>query len=86
MIFQLNLAAIFAVICLAVGRRYQPILVRNTFLLPALGLLVILVLWWVISLVTHVGMPILPADIAANLPHIFHHFYQGTVGNLMSIW
>ncbi|MEB3179207.1 MAG: hypothetical protein VKL59_09285 [Nostocaceae cyanobacterium] len=76
MIFQLNLAVIFAVICLAASRRYQPILVRNSFLLPTLGLLVILVLWWVISLVKHVGMPILAETQAANFTHIFHHFYQ----------
>jgi nitrate/nitrite transport system permease protein len=86
MIFQLNIAAIFAVAGQAAWRKAKPIVVRDSFLLPALGFLGIIVLWWVIALANHELMPTPPEALVANLDYILNPFYQRGPGNLGIGW
>ncbi|MGI8503527.1 MAG: nitrate ABC transporter permease, partial [Hassallia sp.] len=50
MIFQLNLAAIVAVAGQAVWKQAKPAILKDVVILPILGFLGIILLWWVIAL------------------------------------
>ncbi|MBD0266167.1 MAG: ABC transporter permease subunit, partial [Tolypothrix sp. Co-bin9] len=86
MIFQLNIAAIAAVASQAAWKKAKPILVRDTVILPALGFLGIILLWWVIALANHELMPTPPEAFIANLDYILNPFYQRGPGNLGIGW
>lgn len=57
MIFQLNLAAIAAQ---AAWQKAKPAILRDVFILPVLGFLEIIVLWWIVALANHELMPTPP--------------------------
>lgn len=86
MVFQLNLAAIAAIATRTAWKKAKPVLVRDVVLLPALGFLGIIVLWWAIALANHELMPTPPEALVANLDYILNPFYQRGPGNLGIGW
>lgn len=86
MLLQLNLAAIFAVAGQATWRKAKPVIVKDTFLLPLLGFLGIILLWWIVALANHELMPTPPEALNANLDYILNPFYQRGPGNLGIGW
>jgi nitrate/nitrite transport system permease protein len=86
MVFQLNLAAIVVVAGKATWKKAKPLIVRDVFLLPALGFLGIILLWWVVALANDELMPTPPEALIANLDYILNPFYQRGPGNLGIGW
>ncbi|WP_190240895.1 nitrate ABC transporter permease [Nostoc sp. 'Peltigera membranacea cyanobiont' 210A] len=86
MIFQLNLAAIAAIAGQATWKKAKPIILRDVFILPVLGFLGIIVLWWIIALANHELMPTPAEALIANLDYILNPFYQRGPGNLGIGW
>ncbi|MEH2126661.1 nitrate ABC transporter permease [Nostoc sp.] len=86
MIFQLNLVAIAAIAGQATWKKAKPIILRDVFILPLLGFLGIIVLWWIIALANHELMPTPPEALIANLDYILNPFYQRGPGNLGIGW
>ncbi len=84
--FQLNLAAIAAVAGQAVWRRTKPIVLRDSFLLPCLGFLGVILLWWLIALANHQLMPTPAEALVANLDYIRNPFFERGPGNLGIGW
>ena len=83
--FHLNLAVI-AVAGQMAWRRTKPLLLRDTVLLPAIGFLSIIVLWWVVALFNPDLMPTPPEALIANLDYILHPFYRRGPGDLGIGW
>ncbi|MBC1219858.1 nitrate ABC transporter permease [Nostoc sp. UCD121] len=86
MIFQLNLAAIAAIATQAAWKKTKPVILRDVFILPVLGFLGIIVLWWIIALANDELMPTPPEALIANLDYILNPFYQRGPGNLGIGW
>ncbi|MEH2256983.1 nitrate ABC transporter permease [Nostoc sp.] len=86
MIFQLNLAAIAAIAGKATWKKAKPVILKDVFILPILGFLGIIVLWWIIALANHELMPTPPEALIANLDYILNPFYQRGPGNLGIGW
>jgi nitrate/nitrite transport system permease protein len=86
MIFQLNLAAVVAVAGQAVWKQAKPAILKDVVILPILGFLGIILLWWVIALANHELMPTPPEALVANMDYILHPFYQRGPGNLGIGW
>jgi nitrate/nitrite transport system permease protein len=86
MILQLNVAAMVAVAGQVVWKKAKPVLLRDVVLLPALGFLGIIVLWWIIALANDKLMPTPPEALVANLDYILNPFYQRGPGNLGIGW
>ncbi|MFB2879745.1 nitrate ABC transporter permease [Floridanema aerugineum] len=85
MAINLNLSAI-AIAGQAAWRRAKPIVVRDVVLLPALGFLGVIILWWIVALFNRELMPTPPEALAANLDYILNPFYQRGPGNLGIGW
>ncbi|MBE9224805.1 nitrate ABC transporter permease [Phormidium sp. LEGE 05292] len=85
MAINLNLSAI-AIAGQAAWRRAKPIVLRDVVLLPALGFLGIIILWWVVALLNHELMPTPAEAFVANLDYILNPFYQRGPGNLGIGW
>ncbi|WNZ22737.1 nitrate ABC transporter permease [Leptolyngbya sp. NK1-12] len=85
MAIQLNLSAI-AVAGQMAWRKAKPVLIRDTIVLPMLGLLGILVLWWLIALFKSELMPTPLEAFVANLDYILHPFYRRGPGDLGIGW
>ncbi|HIK05435.1 MAG TPA: nitrate ABC transporter permease [Trichormus sp. M33_DOE_039] len=86
MILQLNLAAIAAVVSQAAWKKTKPIIMRDVVILPIIGFLGIILIWWLVALVNHELMPTPPEALAANLDYILNPFYQRGPGNLGIGW
>ncbi len=86
MILHLNLAAIFAVATHATVRTVRPIVTSQRFLLPILGFLGVIGVWWTIALFKHELMPTPPEALMANLDYILHPFYRRGPGDLGLGW
>ncbi|ARV57723.1 nitrate ABC transporter, permease protein [Nostocales cyanobacterium HT-58-2] len=86
MVFQLNVAAILAVAGQTAWKRAKPVIIRDTFLLPLVGFLGVIVIWWIIALANHELMPTPPEALAANLDYILNPFFQRGPGNLGIGW
>ncbi|WP_181852903.1 nitrate ABC transporter permease [Nostoc sp. ATCC 53789] len=86
MIFQLNLVAIAAIATQAAWKKTKPVILRDVFILPVLGFLGIIVLWWIIALANDELMPTPPEALIANLDYILNPFYQRGPGNLGIGW
>ncbi|MBN4001397.1 nitrate ABC transporter permease [Nostoc sp. LPT] len=86
MIFQLNLAAIAAIAGEATWKKAKPIILKDVFILPVLGFLGIIILWWIIALANHELMPTPPEALIANLDYILNPFYKRGPGNLGIGW
>jgi nitrate/nitrite transport system permease protein len=86
MIFQLNLAASIAVAGQVAWKKAKPIIFRDVFLLPIVGFLGIIILWWAVALANHELMPTPPEALIANLDYILNPFYERGPGNLGIGW
>lgn len=86
MILQINLAAMFAVVSQAMGRRVRPVISRDRVFLPFLGFLGVIVLWWASALAKPELIPTPPEALVANLDYILHPFYRRGPGDLGLGW
>ncbi|OUL18021.1 nitrate ABC transporter permease [Nostoc sp. 106C] len=86
MVLQLNLAAVFAVAGQVAWKKTKPVVVRDVVILPILGFLGIILLWWVVALFNHELMPTPPEALVANLDYILNPFYERGPGNLGIGW
>ncbi|HEY9636081.1 MAG TPA: nitrate ABC transporter permease [Coleofasciculaceae cyanobacterium] len=86
MLFQLNLAAILAVAGQAAWKQAKPVISKDAVLLPALGILGVLLLWWIVAHFNHELMPYPHEALAANWDYIIHPFYQRGPGDLGIGW
>ncbi len=82
----MNGAAIFVAIAQTTWKRSKFLLLRDTVLLPALGFLGIIVLWWAIALMRRDLMPTPPEALINNLDFILNPFYQRGPGDLGLGW
>jgi nitrate/nitrite transport system permease protein len=82
---QLSLSAILVAGQMA-WRRVQPVLIRDTVLLPALGFLSLLLLWWAIATFKSELMPTPLEALSANLDYLLHPFYRRGPGDLGIGW
>lgn len=82
----MNGAAIFVAIAQTTWKRSKLLVLRDTVLLPALGFLGIIVLWWAIALLRRDLMPTPPEAFVNNLDFILHPFYQRGPGDLGLGW
>lgn len=85
MILQLNLSAI-AVAGQVAWKRAKPVLIRDVVILPALGFLGIIALWWIVALFKHELMPTPPEAFVKNLDYILNPFYRRGPGDLGIGW
>jgi nitrate/nitrite transport system permease protein len=86
MVLQLNLAAVIAIASQTAWKKAKPVIARDVVFLPALGLLGIILLWWVVALLNRKLMPTPPEALIANLDYILNPFYQRGPGNLGIGW
>ncbi|MBD2194106.1 MULTISPECIES: nitrate ABC transporter permease [Calothrix] len=86
MILQLNVAAILAIAGQAAWKKAKPVIVKDVVILPALGFLGIILLWWIVALFNHELMPTPPEALVANLDYILNPFYERGPGNLGIGW
>lgn len=86
MLFQLNLAAIVAVASQTTWKRAKPLIFRDVVLLPTLGFLGILLLWWVVALLRHELIPTPLEALVKNSDYILNPFYQRGPGDLGIGW
>ncbi|RUS99450.1 nitrate ABC transporter permease [Trichormus variabilis] len=86
MILQLNLAATIAVAGRFAWKKAKPVIFRDEFLLPVVGFLGIVLLWWIVALANRELMPTPPEALIANLDYILNPFYERGPGNLGIGW
>jgi nitrate/nitrite transport system permease protein len=86
MLLQLNLAAIIAIAGQTAWKKAKPVVARDVFILPTLGFLGVIVLWWIVALLNRELMPTPPEALMANLDYILNPFYQRGPGNLGIGW
>jgi nitrate/nitrite transport system permease protein len=82
----MNGAAVFVAIAQTTWKRSKLLVLRDTVLLPALGFLGIILLWWAIALMRRDLMPTPPEALVNNLDFILHPFYQRGPGDLGLGW
>ncbi|MBD2005343.1 MULTISPECIES: nitrate ABC transporter permease [Cyanophyceae] len=85
MILQLNLSAI-AVAGQVAWKRAKPVIVRDVVILPALGFLGLILLWWMVALWRSDLMPTPAEALVANLDFILNPFYERGPGDLGIGW
>lgn len=85
MILQLNLSAI-AVAGQMAWKKAKPVILRDVVILPALGFLGLILLWWIIALWRSDLMPTPAEALVANLDFILNPFYQRGPGDLGIGW
>ncbi|MBD2568309.1 nitrate ABC transporter permease [Anabaena lutea] len=86
MILQLNLAATIAVAGRLAWKKAKPVIFRDEFLLPVVGFVGIILLWWVVALANRELMPTPTEALIANLDYILNPFYERGPGNLGIGW
>jgi nitrate/nitrite transport system permease protein len=86
MILQPNLAAILAIAAQATWRKMRPMISRDAVVLPILGFLGVIAVWWVVASFNHDVMPTPPEALIANLDFILHPFYRRGPGDLGIGW
>jgi len=69
-----------------VWKRTRPIVVRDNVVLPLLGFLGIILLWWVVATFLTELMPTPLQALGDNLDYILHPFYQRGPGDLGIGW
>lgn len=86
MFFGLNLAAIVAVAGQTAWKRAKPLIFRDVILLPALGFLGIIALWWIVALARQELMPTPVEALVKNADYILNPFYERGPGDLGIGW
>ncbi|MDP8963887.1 MAG: nitrate ABC transporter permease, partial [Cyanobacteriota bacterium] len=64
----------------------KPVISRDVVLLPALGILGVILLWWIVAHFNHELMPYPHEALVANWDYIIHPFYQRGPGDLGIGW
>jgi nitrate/nitrite transport system permease protein len=82
----MNIAAVFAAIAQTTWNRSKLFLLRDTVLLPALGFLGVIALWWMVALLRTDLMPTPPEAFVNNLDFILNPFYQRGPGDVGLGW
>lgn len=82
----MNLAAVFAAIAHSGWQRAKLAVLRDSVILPALGFLGIIALWWVVALFRRDLMPTPLEALNNDLDFILHPFYQRGPGDLGVGW
>ncbi len=85
MIYQLNLAAIFAVTGQAIWKRAKPVILRDVFLLPTVGFLGIILLWWFAATFLTDLIPT-PLEAIVDNAEYANPFFRKGPGNLGLGW
>lgn len=85
MLFQLNLAAIVAVAGQATWKKAKPVLIRDVVLLPALGFLGVILLWWFAATFLTDLMPT-PLQALLDSAEYANPFFRKGPGNLGLGW
>lgn len=85
MVCQLNLAAIFAVAGQAAWKRTKPLLVRDVVLLPAIGFLGVILLWWFTATFLTELMPT-PLQALLDSAEYANPFFRKGPGNVGLGW
>lgn len=85
MFIQLNLSAI-AIAGVAAWKRAKPMMIRDAVLLPAVGFLGIIILWWIVASFKSDLIPTPYQALIANWDYILHPFYQRGPGDLGIGW
>jgi nitrate/nitrite transport system permease protein len=67
-------------------KRIKPVMVRDTVILPAIGFVGLIALWWIIALLRHEMMPTPIEALTKNLDFILNPFYQRGPGDLGIGW
>jgi nitrate/nitrite transport system permease protein len=76
----------FAVAGQVAWKKAKPIIIRDTFLLPLLGFVGLIAVWWAIALFRPELMPTPPQALMENLDAIFHPFHRRGPGDLGLGW
>lgn len=84
MVYVFNLAAI-AVAGQATWKRVKPVIVQDRILLPALGFLSVILLWWFIATFVSELMPTPLEALVENLDYILNPFYQRGLGSRLRL-
>ncbi|MGL5873544.1 MAG: nitrate ABC transporter permease [Xenococcaceae cyanobacterium] len=82
---QLNLSAI-AVATAAAWKKTKPFILRDVFILPLLGFLGVIVLWWIVAILNPDLMPTPIEAFVANIDYIVNPFFVRGPGNLGIGW
>ncbi|WP_199303203.1 nitrate ABC transporter permease [Oscillatoria sp. FACHB-1406] len=82
---MMNLSAI-AIAGQAAWKRLKPVVLKDTVLLPALGFIGLIALWWAIALFRSDMMPTPAEALLKNLDYILNPFYQRGPGDLGIGW
>jgi nitrate/nitrite transport system permease protein len=85
MSIQLNFSAI-ALASASAWRKAKPFLIREEMVLPTLGFLGVIGLWWIVALLKPDLMPTPPEALVANLDYILNPFFNRGPGNLGIGW
>jgi nitrate/nitrite transport system permease protein len=85
MSIQLNFSAI-ALASASAWRKAKPFLIREEVVLPTLGFLGVIGLWWIVALLKPDLMPTPPEALVANLDYILNPFFNRGPGNLGIGW
>lgn len=83
MILQLNLLAVAGQMA---WKRAKPVIIRDQILYPTIGILGVLLLWWLVALWRSDLMPSPVEAFNKNLDYILHPFYQRGPGDLGIGW
>jgi nitrate/nitrite transport system permease protein len=86
MLLQFNIQIILVAAQATWRRSLRPALVRDSVLLPLLGFVGLILLWWVIASFRSELMPTPWQALVANLDYILHPFYRRGPGNLGIGW
>jgi nitrate/nitrite transport system permease protein len=84
-VFNLNLA-VLAVAGQSTWKKVRPIVVQDAVLLPAAGILGVVILWWLVATFLTNLMPTPIEAFIANLDYILNPFYRRGPGNLGLGW
>ncbi len=76
----------FGNLILIAGQKIKSLILKKTIILPTLGLLSLLILWWVLALVRSELIPTPLESLIANLDYILNPFFQRGVGDLGIGW
>lgn len=85
-LLSLSSVTVSAVTNRSLAQRIRAAVLREAVLLPLLGFLGILLLWWAIALVRSDLMPTPPQAFTASLDYILHPFYRRGPGDLGLGW
>ncbi|MEN9520858.1 MAG: hypothetical protein RLZZ381_3446, partial [Cyanobacteriota bacterium] len=76
----------FAVAGQVAWKKAKPILIRDTFLLPLIGCIGLIAVWWAIALFRSELMPTPLQALTENIDYIIHPFYRRGPGDLGLGW